>query len=140
MITGSNEVYTPVDAYRVATYADSVISGGNTGNEVISGNTRFYWVYDPNDPYGKTTSGFTGQGWFENILYSPIGYYMTVNGDKDIMVLINDIFGDSGTNNLNNVFDVWQNYVKSNPEAVGNFQTDIILKGQELGRNCFRTY
>ena len=140
MITGSNEVYTPVDAYRVATYADSVISGGNTGNEVISGSTRFYWVYDPNDPNGKTTSGFTGQGWFENVSYSPIGYYMTVNNYKDINVLINDIFGDSGTKNLNIVFEVWQKYLVSYPETVGYFQTDIIIKGQESGRNCFRTY
>lgn len=71
MITGSNDVYTPVDAYGVTTFTDGIISGGNTGNESISGSTRFLWVYDPNSPCDPP-SGFTSQGWFSGVSDTPI--------------------------------------------------------------------
>ena len=131
MIQGSNDVhYTPVDGYGVATYADNgIISGGNSGSATIVGSTRFFWVYDPNN---TETSGFTGNGWFTDIDYSPISVFLK-NKSMSLEQFLDQF--DQEVNprtNLDDVFTYWQDYVDKNP--YGNYPANFAVL---VGANCF---
>lgn len=111
MLSGSEEIwYTAVEAYEVSAYADGIISGGTGGDATVTNGVRFLWVYDPNSP-SSSPSGFTGQGWFENLPGSPIHYSIDACGMTLQGIL--DGFADGSRVNLNDVFQNWQTYVNS---------------------------
>ena len=111
MLSGSEKVYkyTPVEAYGVSTYADSMISGGDGDGAVSTRGVRFFWVYDPTKPE-TSPSGFTGQGWFANEEHTPI----KVSGYSLEHILREFELGDR--TNLNDVFNTWQQYINNIPE------------------------
>lgn len=109
MIYGSNEVYTPVEAYSVMPMDTGVISGGFGDDATVTGGARFYWVYYPNNPNGSP-SGFTGNGWFTNIEYSPIVVYCAEN-NKDLDTFFIEFQNDR--TNLDDVFRVWNNWASA---------------------------
>lgn len=131
MITGSNDVYTPVDAYGVTTFADGISSGGTGGDATLTQGVRFMWVYDPDNPSGAP-SGFTGQGWFEGTNGSPIWYSTNLYN-----ITLADIlkgFADGDRTDLNDVFKNWQNYV----DAAASQGNDIVQNFQQLvGYSCW---
>ncbi|GLG92090.1 hypothetical protein [Sellimonas catena] len=117
--------YTPVEAYGVSTYADGVVSGGNSGDNFISGGMRFLWVYDPSNP---SKSGFTGCGkWFCNVPNTPL------EGITSDEILAQEF--ESGRQNLNREFEKWQQKVASDKENsyVFNFSGMIYAAG---GTGC----
>lgn len=112
-ISGENIVvkpYTPVDAYAVMPMAGGITSGGTGDGNVTVSHTRFFWVYDPDNPSG---SGFTGAGWFCGVVGTPLQEYKT---EEDFLA----VFGTEKTD-LNDEFTAWQEYVNQNPE--GNWVT-----------------
>lgn len=112
MLRGSEEVYyTPVEAYAVSTFADSIgsISGGTGGDAIVTNGVRFLWSYYNNSPNGAP-SGFTDSGWYSNIEGSPIWYSVNY-----CSVDFNDILeglGNGTIQNLNEIFQNWQQYVR----------------------------
>lgn len=131
MISGSNEVYIPVDAYAVMPMAGGIISGGTGGDDTVTQGVRFSWVYDPDIP-GGTPSGFTGQGWFADTEGSPIWY--SINFHSMTLQGILDEFERGTRANLNDVFTNWQRYV----DAEGSQGTDVVQQFQQkLGWTCW---
>lgn len=131
MITGSNDVYTPVDAYGVTTFADGISSGGTGGDATLTQGVRFMWVYNPASPEGAP-SGFTGHGWFEETDGSPIWYSIQNSGIT--MERILEGFANGNRTNLNDVFQNWQNYV----DAAASQGNDIVKNFQQsVGYDCW---
>lgn len=134
MITGSNNIYTPVDAYGVETYADGMISGGSGDNIIPSNGVRFLWIYNPDNPY-TYPSGFSGNGWFENVSWGPIGYFLDHN-PLDFEQFIQS-FSTSRTN-LNDVFSTWQAYVTEQSKYNNDVAQKFIEKiGGFNAKNCW---
>lgn len=129
-ISGENIVvkpYTPVDAYAVMPMAGGIISGGSGDDNVTVSHTRFFWVYDPDNPGG---SGFTGVGWFCGVYGTPLQGYET---EKEFLA----VFGTEKTD-LNDEFAAWQEFINNNPTEnwVQNFMQMIVAAG-DLYWNCF---
>ncbi len=132
-IYGDNDVYanSPVAAYSVGTRDGGIISGGTGGNVTTTQGVNFKWVYDPSNSSG-TPSGFTGQGWFENTLDSPIHYSIQCCGMTLKGIL--DGFADGTRGNLNDVFNNWQYYVN----VQGDLGHDVVQDFQlEVGPGCW---
>lgn len=125
-ISGENIVvkpYTPVDAYAVMPTAGVVISGGTGGDATVTKGVRCLWVYDPGTPAGAP-SGFTGMGWFENSMGTPI-WNLKDSGSSLTLETILYEFSENQRHDLNDVFEHWQIYVneqaQANVDVVKNF-------------------
>lgn len=105
MMEGSNIAYTAVEAYSLDPSNSRIISGGNQGTEVISGNIRFLWSFNPETREG----GFTGVSWFASKQNTPL--YVAGMSEKQI----EDGLIDGSRTNLNDVFDEWQTFINGNP-------------------------
>lgn len=106
--------YTPVQAYALDSQSsNSVISGGSGDGVIVTESTTFYWRYDPDD---TVSDGFTGKGWFQDREGTPLYVAGLMTEDA----VIEEI---TKKGNLNDVFDVWRNYVAQHPEdnLVTNF-------------------
>lgn len=121
-ISGENIVmkpYTPVDAYAVMPMADGIVSGGAGDGNVSVGKTRFFWVYDPDNP-GR--NGFTGAGWFCEIANTPLE---RISGTELLRQ-----FSAGERTDLNKEFEAWQIVVSNQPDGsdyVGNL-IDLIYR------------
>lgn len=118
-ISGENIVmkpYTPVDAYAVMPMEGGITSGGTGGDATVTQGVRFLWTYDPANPAGNP-SGFTGSGWFENSVGTPI-WNLKDSGSSLTLETILYEFSQGHRHNLNDVFEHWQIYVAE--QAQGN--------------------
>lgn len=116
-ISGENMVvkpYTPVDAYAVMPMADGIISGGTGDDNVVVGETRFFWVYDPNN---LSRSGFTGLGWFCGVKNTPLA---NITEEQ----LLSE-FELGVRTDLNDMFSQWQILVNNQP-ADADYVKDFI--------------
>ena len=132
MIYGSNRVeeYSAVAAFSVETRDSGIISGGGGDSNVVVDGTTFSWVYDPNDP---EHGGFTGFGWFDKTLDSPIAVFG--QGLEAIL----DGFANGTRTNLDDVFKEWQAYIKQQEAQgrdgiVSGFVNTLVLAG---GSGCW---
>lgn len=125
---GSNIAYTAVEAYSLDPSNSRIISGGNQGSEVITGDIRFLWSFDPETGDG----GFTGVSWFSNIPNSPLAI-----AGKTEQQIESELTNGTRTD-LNDVFSAWQSFINSNPETdyVNNFVSELVLEG---ARSCWAT-
>ena len=131
MIYGSNEVYSPVSAYGISTFAEGIISGGTGGDVTATQGVNFKWVYDPSTPEA-IPSGFTGQGWFADKEGSPIWYSIQYCG-MTLQGILDEFAGETRTN-LNDVFQNWQKYV----DAQGSPGNDVLQQFQQaVGYDCW---
>lgn len=114
-ISGENIVvkpYTPVDAYAVMPMADGIISGGTGDDNVVVGQTRFYWVYDP---LNLKASGFTGKGWFCGVPGTPLEEWTEEKLFEEF---------EAGRKDLNDIFAKWQEFINTTP---GNWVAEFML-------------
>lgn len=127
MIYGDNVVYyTPVEAYPVMLLDGGIISGVTGDDNVIVGSTRFFWIYDPDNP---TLSGFTGGGkWYCGVPYTPLA---NISDDT----VLRQEFASGERENLNTEFTEWQDVVSNQPSGA-----DYVKDFMELvGFDCFST-
>lgn len=134
-ISGENIVvkpYTPVDAYAVMPMAGGIISGGTGGDATVTKGVRFLWVYDPGTPAGAP-SGFTGMGWFENSMGTPI-WNLKDSGSSLTLETILYEFSKNQRHDLNDVFENWQIYVNEQAQANVDVVKDFI---NQLSDECW---
>lgn len=129
-ISGENIVvkpYTPVDAYAVMPMEGGITSGGTGGDATVTQGVRFLWVYNPGTPDGPP-SGFSGKGWFADMVGSPIEYSKMKLSD------ILQEFSTGARVDLNDVFQKWQGYVD---KELAN-ENDILKTFQmAVGYDCW---
>ena len=125
MFNGSNEVYSPVSAYSVMPFGDGgIISGGSGDDNIVVQGTKFFWVYDPNNP---GTSGFTGGGnWYCGIPNTPLANATEQQVQEQIQ----------NVGNLNTYFDAWQTIVNDQEPGVTDYVKDFM---EMVGFDCFST-
>lgn len=126
-ISGENIVmkpYTPVDAYAVMPSPGGIISGETGGEEIETRGVRFLWVYAPGTPAGAP-SGFTGMGWFENSMGTPI-WNLKDSGSSLTLETILYEFSENQRHDLNDVFEHWQIYVNEQAQANVDVVKDFI--------------
>lgn len=121
MMEGSNIAYTAVEAYSLDPRNSRIISGGNQGSEVITGDIRFLWSFDPETGEG----GFTGVSWFSGEANSPLA----VAGISE--EVIERGLTDGTRTNLNDVFTSWQSFINGHPDTdyVNMFVNTLVLQG-----------
>lgn len=118
--------YTPVEAYGVSTFDVGIISGGNGGEATVVQNTRFFWVYDPENP---EKSGFTGGGeWFCGIVNTPLA-----NITEEQLI---QEFANGTRTNLNTEFQAWQVLVSNQTPGETDYVKEFM---QMVGFDCFTT-
>lgn len=125
-LTGNEMVtYTPVEAYGVATYDAGIISGGTGDENTIVQNTRFFWVYDPEN---SSASGFTGGGnWYCGVPNTPLANIT----EQELL----SGFANGTRTNLNAEFQAWQTVVSNQGP-----NTDYVKDFMEMvGFDCFST-
>lgn len=116
--------YTPVEAYGVSTFDVGIISGGGGGEATVVRNTRFFWVYDPENPQ---SSGFTGSGnWFCGVANTPLA-----NITKEQLL---QEFKNGTRTNLNTEFQAWQVLVSNQTPGKTDYVGDFM---EMVGFDCF---
>lgn len=112
MLSGSEVVYTPVEANGVSFQAARIISGGSGGDATITSSMRFFWFYNPDTKQG----GFTGVRWYEDMVGSPIYNYLRDNS-KQLSEFLDEFVDAVPRQNLNDIFSAWNDFVKNNSEG-----------------------
>lgn len=116
MIYGENyvEIYSPVQAFSVDARDSGIVSGGGGGSTVVTEGNTFLWVWNPEV---ENRGGFTGQSWLVQTEGTPINVMGWDLADLEQHFQTSD--------NLDNVFATWQNFVNNDPD--GNWVNKFII-------------